>query len=366
MPPWRESFFFKPRLALASLFCLAFGHLLALPSILHTSISCDKTDFLLKIAFNDTFTGLIYTEQGSPNCVYVNASVQPSTNYQVKIPLAGCETRRNSDGNLENEIVIQNGDSFRAGGDRKFLLTCIPAAPRFRDSLVTVAFGGVTIDQATTVSSVSNTNTQKLEYFVTVIDATKPGREPLRRPLAVGDKVIYSVFVRHPIRARIGRCWATDDASKLELSNAEGCSVQRSGNVWNDFAVSENDTGVTYDNSIKAWAFPTSNEVNIFCNLHVCKDCRQTQCASRRRRGLIPEDESIENPLGPLPERIIGDQIMEDDLTPPIPLLGTLRLRMSKEGPAAEAAAHTANNSDRKPYLFIFSILSLVLSRICA
>ncbi|CAJ0930443.1 unnamed protein product, partial [Mesorhabditis belari] len=365
MPPWINRLF--PDYQLWLLLVAYLNLYTALPSILHTSISCDKSDFLLKIAFNETFNGLIYTEQGSPNCVYVNASIQPNSNYQVKIPLAGCETRRNSDGNLENEIVIQNGDSFRAGADRKFLLTCIPAAPRFRDSLVTVSFGGVTIDQATTASSLSGS--QKLAYSVTVIDATKPGRSPLKRPLAVGDKVIYSVFVSHPTNARIGRCWATDGSSNLELSDRDGCSLQRSGDVWNDFRITENDTGITYENSIKAWAFPTSNEVNIFCNLHVCASCKQTQCATRRRRGLTA-DNSIENPLQPLEYRLIGDQVMDDDLAPPIPLLGTLRLRRGSStipeadprreaDPRPEAAAQKSVSSRNFLILSLFSIFLL-------
>uniref|UniRef100_A0A914VNC4 ZP domain-containing protein n=1 Tax=Plectus sambesii TaxID=2011161 RepID=A0A914VNC4_9BILA len=71
--------------------------------------------------------------------------------------------------------------------------------------------------------------------------------------------------------ARIGRCWAKDNTSEIELSDDRGCSLQTTGNVWGSFK-SENSgaEGRVFYNDIKAWAFPTSNKVNILCNLHLC------------------------------------------------------------------------------------------------
>ncbi|KIH55442.1 hypothetical protein ANCDUO_14400 [Ancylostoma duodenale] len=156
----------------------------SLPAIINTSIACDKTDFLLRIKFNETFTGLIQTEKGDPNCVYVNASIQRSSDYEVKIPLIGCETTRNQEGNFENEIAVQNGDMFDPKTDKRYLLTCIPASPIFRDSQVTVSFGGVTIDtEVTTAISL-------VDYEVSVRDGDDSSAPALKRPLAVGDRVV--------------------------------------------------------------------------------------------------------------------------------------------------------------------------------
>ncbi|VDL75396.1 unnamed protein product [Nippostrongylus brasiliensis] len=269
-----------------------------LPLILNTSIACDKlivrtqishqfqTDFLLRIKFNETFTGLIQTEKGDPNCVYVNASIQQGTDYEVKIPLIGCETKLNREGNYENEITVQGSDRFDSRQDKRYLLTCIPANPIFshdylRDSQVTVSFGGVTIDaEATTAMSV--TGSPKVEYDVSVRDGDQATAPRLKRPLAVGDRVTYTVRLGPSSRGRIGRCWASDGKS-----------------------------GTTFLNHIKAWAFPTSNEVNIFCNLHVCADCVQTVCRSRPRR--VPATGDADSP--------------EADLPPPIPIRASFRLR---------------------------------------
>lgn len=57
--------------------------------------------------------------------------------------------------------------------------------------------------------------------------------------------------------ARIGRCWAKDSASFLELSDDDGCSLQLKGNVWNQFERREEDGELIFQNDIKAWAFPT-------------------------------------------------------------------------------------------------------------
>ncbi|CAD6184649.1 unnamed protein product [Caenorhabditis auriculariae] len=182
---------------------------LGAPTIINTSIACDKTDFLLKIKFNETFHGSIFTQKGDPNCVYVNGTLQPDENYQIKIPLNGCETHENKEGHLENEIVVQQSNHFDVATDKKFLLTCIPAAPIFRDSQVTLSFGGITIDsEATTASTLENK--AKVDYEVKVLDGEDLASKPLTRPLSVGDKVTYMVELRGEMKSRIGRCWAND------------------------------------------------------------------------------------------------------------------------------------------------------------
>lgn len=52
------------------------------PQLITTDL---QTDFLLRIKFNETFTGLIQTDKGDPNCVYVNATIQRGTDYEVKV-----------------------------------------------------------------------------------------------------------------------------------------------------------------------------------------------------------------------------------------------------------------------------------------
>ena len=69
--------------------------------------------------------------------------------------------------------------------------------------------------------------------------------------------------------------------------------LKTTGNVWGQFQTINSGNGRVYYNRIKAWAFPTSNRVNIFCNLHMCaQTCPQYNCpASTRTRRTLPTDD---------------------------------------------------------------------------
>ena len=105
--------------------------------LLDTSVSCDQDNFVLALNFDSIFRGIVYSEEGFPNCVYVNGSMLSQKAYTLKIPLQGCETKRNSDGNYENAIIVQDNVSYLQSTDKKYLLTCIPSNPdhRFVDCL---------------------------------------------------------------------------------------------------------------------------------------------------------------------------------------------------------------------------------------
>ncbi|RCN48150.1 hypothetical protein ANCCAN_05835, partial [Ancylostoma caninum] len=161
----------------------------------------------------------------------------------------------------------------------------------------------------------------------------------------------YTVHLAPSTRGRIGRCWASDGKSELELSDNDGCSVQRSGEVWGDFEVSRDQKGTTFLNHIKAWAFPTSNEVNIFCNLHVCVDCEQVSCRSRPRR--VPQSQ--------------GDAVdpqASDDLAPPIPIRASFRLRRATE--SQQPTAPPVEMPDVSGgFRALFSLISLTFVMFC-
>ncbi|CAI5439209.1 unnamed protein product [Caenorhabditis angaria] len=317
------------------LLLLIFADFCGAIQIIDTSIACDKTDFLLKIKFDDIFHGTIQSRSGDPKCIYVNGTIQPDAKYQLKIPLDGCSTHENGEGNLENEIeVVAHGE------DKRFLLTCIPAAPHPKESQVTVSFGGITINaDATTASSLVAGENKTLDYAVKVLDGDSLDAKQLRRPLAVGDKVTYTVEMSgNQQNGRIGRCWANDGISELPLSDSQGCSLQNTGQVWGDFQVEKRDDKTIFYNHIKAWAFPTSNEVNIFCNLHVCVTCSQSKCrASRDRRHnsdpRIPDPFSLDEP----------NSIDISDISPPISLRTSFRLK--REGSVAKMETQISEGS---------------------
>ncbi|TKR59979.1 hypothetical protein L596_029581 [Steinernema carpocapsae] len=265
--------------------------------LMDTSVSCDQNNFILMLNFDQPFEGIIYSEEGFPNCVYVNGTIQSQTNYQIKVPLSGCETRMNSEGNLENALIIQDNHAYLQNTDKKYLLTCIPAAALQTDHLITVNFGGVTIDNSRTTTEIikasGTTSTANLKYTVEILEGHHLDAPKLATPLNVGDKISYLVRLEKPSpQSQIGRCWASDSKSNLELSDERGCSLQPKGNIWGQFDVIDGAKEVIFINRIKAWAFPTSNEVNIFCNLRICvsdscsmhNDCDKPGAPKRARR----------------------------------------------------------------------------------
>ncbi|CAP25681.2 Protein CBG05129 [Caenorhabditis briggsae] len=282
-------------------------------AIVDTSIACDKTDFLLKIKFDDVFRGTIQSRSGSPKCIYANGTLQPDTKYQLKIPLKGCSTKENGEGNLENEIevVMANNNEFNAETDKRFLLTCIPAAPVPKESQVTVSFGGITINSdATTASSLLNNQT--VDYRVRVLDGASLDAKQLQRPLAVEDKV-----------------------------------------VWGDFEVSRRNGKTIFYNHIKAWAFPTSNEVNIFCNLHVCVTCSQPTCRGRERR-----HHSSESPIADP----FTSSIDVSDISPPIAVRTSFRLKRENQNQARLETSPSAVSTSSSSANHVFFLLVLLIA----
>ncbi|EGT36588.1 CBN-CUTL-20 protein [Caenorhabditis brenneri] len=364
-----------------------------LPSLIHaiaivdTSIACDKTDFLLKIKFDDVFHGTIQSRTGVPKCIYANGTLQPDTKYQLKIPLKGCSTKENGEGNLENEIeVVMANNEFNVETDKRFLLTCIPAAPVPKESQVTVSFGGITINSdATTASSLLENKT--VDYRVRVLDGASLDSKQLQRPLAVGDKVVgrnvifpklslvhvlqtYTVEMNDDQNGRIGRCWANDGISELPLSDSQGCSLQTSGEVigldqksfkqyklqvWGDFEVARRNGKTIFFNHIKAWAFPTSNEVNIFCNLHVCVTCSQSACRGRERRH---HHEPIADPF--------SSTIDVSDISPPIAVRTSFRLKRENQNVARLETSpnnmSTSSSASSANFLFLLPFLLIVVA----
>uniref|UniRef100_A0A1I8AAT3 ZP domain-containing protein n=1 Tax=Steinernema glaseri TaxID=37863 RepID=A0A1I8AAT3_9BILA len=243
--------------------------------LMDTSVSCDQNNFILLLNFDSPFEGIIYSEEGFPNCVYVNGTIQSQTNYQIKVPLSGCQTKMNSEGNLENAIIIQDNHAYLQNTDKKYLLTCIPAAAMAKDHMITVNFGGVTIDNSRTTTEIIKAAgvpaASNVKYSVEILEGHLLDAPRLTTPLNVGDRISYIVRLEKPSPpSQIGRCWASDSKSNLELSDERGCSLQPKGNIWNQFDVIDGAKEVIFINRIKAWAFPTSNEVNIFCNLRMC------------------------------------------------------------------------------------------------
>ncbi|CEF68513.1 Zona pellucida domain-containing protein [Strongyloides ratti] len=267
--------------------------------LVDTSVSCDQDNFIFNVHFQKVFYGLIYSENGYPNCVYVNGTIQSKDIYTIKIPLKGCSSVKNNEGNLENSIIIQENAKFLQKSDKKYLLTCIPTQPiKETENFITVNFGGVTVDSSNTAQEVIKANVLNIKdniplkppnvkYSVQILNGHDLNATALRGPLNIGDDITYLVKLDEPlVDTQIGRCWASDSKSELELSDKNGCTLQKVGNIWGDFERLRQGNDIIFVNKIRAWAFPTSNEVNIFCNLRICMNgqCKDKECDKNKKQ----------------------------------------------------------------------------------
>uniref|UniRef100_A0A1I8BWQ1 ZP domain-containing protein n=1 Tax=Meloidogyne hapla TaxID=6305 RepID=A0A1I8BWQ1_MELHA len=253
--------------------------------LLDTSVACDQHNFMLSLNFDVPFHGLVYSEEGLPNCIYVNGTMLSQLNYHLKVPLNGCETKINSDGNFENGVIIQENIAFLQASDKKYLLTCIPSSPLITSSILTtagsvtlttplsslspftypisskaattttIAFGeeneSITVDLNEISSNpkeysllntqlpsmdepiINNNTPSELKYSVEIKNGHNFEDFSLENNLMgvgslnIGDPISYLVRIQKPVSdSQIGRCWATDSNSSLELSDERGCSVQ--------------------------------------------------------------------------------------------------------------------------------------------
>uniref|UniRef100_A0A1I7WPN8 ZP domain-containing protein n=1 Tax=Heterorhabditis bacteriophora TaxID=37862 RepID=A0A1I7WPN8_HETBA len=211
-----------------------------------------STDFLLKIKFNETFTGAILTEKGDPNCVYVNGSIQRSTDYEVKL-IWYCE--------IDYRVVVRDGDNLDA--------------------------------------------------------------PVLNRPLAVGDRVVQNTITKI--------CVGQISVQKKLLF----CML----------------------------LLQNGNEVNIFCNLHMCANCKQASCRNRMRR--IASSEASAMSMNGLTDLFLTP-FNTSDLSPPIPLRTTFRLKRNIVNTEIPKYEHLEQLSSEKYSILYLSTLMVLLTKFCA
>ncbi|VDP15963.1 unnamed protein product [Soboliphyme baturini] len=276
------------------------------------SASCDGGFVYFRIWFQEPFTGLIYSDgyYGVSRCTYVSGNA--STFYNFSVALNDCGTERMPNGSMKHALVVQRDSRILGGYDNLFVVICSPAVAAQLDvqpgQPFTIRFGGVTVDGKLRSSEVVAETVASVEYAASVLLGDGPNGPPANRPLSIGEPITYVIKIRSSQfqHMRVGNCWATDDISQLNLSDEGGCSLRKGENIWNEFrvATSPTDGDTVFYNSIKAWSFPTSNRVNIFCNMHFCqRSCFPPSCDAT----VVARDEPSKRGLKKRSDRVISE-----------------------------------------------------------
>uniref|UniRef100_A0A915EJG6 ZP domain-containing protein n=1 Tax=Ditylenchus dipsaci TaxID=166011 RepID=A0A915EJG6_9BILA len=152
------------------------------------------------------------------------------------------DSKHKKDGKKKGKKGSKNENK---GSETKRMIPLLPRAPLIRENMITVDFGGVTVEN-------SHTTTE-------IIRGTLPsGAGAMPTP-----ELKYAVEIRHVIHGA-----PTKASGRLADRTMLGYRHKREH--LGAFERLETSKEVVFVNRIKAWAFPTSNEVNIFCNLRVC------------------------------------------------------------------------------------------------
>ncbi|KAL1228058.1 hypothetical protein T4B_7714 [Trichinella pseudospiralis] len=257
--------------------------------ILEKSAQCDEQRIYFNIAFSEPFRGLIYSDghYGDARCTFVNGTV--AKRYQFWIPIQECQStdvkkRKNtttitSNSSQQHSLIVQRDVKILSGQDQLLFIICSPAAaaPAHLDSLQplkpsVINFDGVKVDVHLASQQLRAKMKMDFNYTAEIQLGDGPFGAAVDKELSLGERLSYVVRIRGPsTNFRIGRCWASDQFSNLALSDDRGCPLHSNKGVWSEFqAWQVSDSEKVLFNKMKAWAFPTSNQISIYCNLQFC------------------------------------------------------------------------------------------------
>ncbi|KFD46994.1 hypothetical protein M514_12124 [Trichuris suis] len=238
---------------------------------------CEEQKVHFSISFSQLFRGVIYSDghYGNPRCTYVNET--SANRYDFAIPINECRTGRQENGTVQHNLIVQRDPKILSGQDQLLYIICLPTVnAQLHSSTLSpsvIHFDGVKVGLNLDSQAVRASMERNITYKAEIRRGDGYFGQPVQGELNVGEALSYVARVRgyHASNVRIGRCWASDEFSNLMLSDDNGCPMHAVKSIWSEFdkVQLDHDEVVLY-NKIKAWAFPTSNRLNILCNLHFC------------------------------------------------------------------------------------------------
>uniref|UniRef100_A0A5S6QDE2 ZP domain-containing protein n=1 Tax=Trichuris muris TaxID=70415 RepID=A0A5S6QDE2_TRIMR len=238
---------------------------------------CEEQKVHFSISFNHLFRGVIYSDghYGNPRCTYVNETL--ANRYDFAIPINECRSGRQENGSVQHNLIVQRDPKILSGQDQLLYIICLPTVnAQLHSSTLSpsvIHFDGVKVGLNLDSQAVRASMERNITYRAEIRKGDGYVGQPVQGELNVGEALSYVARIRgyHASNVRIGRCWASDEYSNLMLSDDNGCPMHAVKTIWSEFSrVQVAQDEVYLYNKIKAWAFPTSNKLNIFCNLHFC------------------------------------------------------------------------------------------------
>lgn len=258
-----------------------------MPQIVNIEAQCQLSGMTVTIDFDRPYDGIIYSKGAfyTPGCVYVQSSSNRQR-YIFDVPMNACGTVADTENPagqspikyFENTLVFQNDPLFQEIWDVARKVRCIWNT-RFEESIVFTPY------------QVDMLNSQLVSFSgddVKTAMAVQTGRGPFAPILQeglvqIGDTLTLVIFLQtedSSFDVGVRDCYATDSLGRnnLQLTDENGCIIKdKLISPWQE----TRDTGNTGAALISyaylnAFKFPDDMEVNIRCNIAICKGgCRK-------------------------------------------------------------------------------------------
>ncbi|XP_075217872.1 cuticlin-5 [Lycorma delicatula] len=312
----------------------------------HIEAECQDDYMKIRIGFNGSFGGLLYSSGYSydPDCVYINGTGRDYYEFYIQLNRCGTlgknsrqeDARKNPAKNLMwNTVTVQYNPLIEEEWDEHFKVTCEYGY----DFWKTVTFPFLDVEVATGNPVVFTLSPPECYMEIRYGYGTAGNR--VGGPVRVGDPLTLIIYMRSKYDGFdivVNDCYAHNGANKrIQLIDQYGCPVDdklisRFRGSWSESGVFETQV-FAY---MKTFRFTGSPALYIECDVRMCHGrCPSQPCHWRNAKSVTKR--SIEETITPVP------------LSQNINLFQSLRVLQEGEGPEEAALTNgTVRNSEHQ------------------
>ncbi|XP_014283250.1 uncharacterized protein [Halyomorpha halys] len=302
----------------------------------HIEAECQDDYMKIRIGFNGSFGGLLYSSGYSydPDCVYINGTGRDYYEFYIQLNRCGTlgknsrqeDARKNPAKNLMwNTVTVQYNPLIEEEWDEHFKVTCEYGY----DFWKTVTFPFLDVEVATGNPVVFTLSPPECYMEIRYGYGTNGNR--VAGPVRVGDPLTLIIYMRSKYDGFdivVNDCYAHNGANKrIQLIDQYGCPVDdklisRFRGSWSEAGVFETQV-FAY---MKTFRFTGSPALYIECDVRMCHGrCPSQPCHWRNAKGLT--------------KRSVVDTPVIGNISQNISLFQSLRVL--QEGPEEAALTNT-------------------------
>ncbi|XP_014240072.1 uncharacterized protein LOC106661296 [Cimex lectularius] len=276
----------------------------------HIEAECQDDYMKIRIGFNGSFGGLLYSSGYSydPDCVYINGTGRDYYEFYIQLNRCGTlgknsrqeDARKNPAKNLMwNTVTVQYNPLIEEEWDEHFKVTCEYGY----DFWKTVTFPFLDVEVATGNPVVFTLSPPECYMEIRYGYGTNGNR--VAGPVRVGDPLTLIIYMRSKYDGFdivVNDCYAHNGANKrIQLIDQYGCPVDdklisRFRGSWSEAGVFETQV-FAY---MKTFRFTGSPALYIECDVRMCHGrCPSQPCHWRNAKGLTKRSVEETTPQAP-------------------------------------------------------------------